>query len=349
MGIYQIDPLSDPRWPAFLDRHPDASIFHTTGWLTALQHTYAYEPVVYTTSAPGHELANGILFCRVRSWLTGRRLVSLPFADHCQPLVETGEELCVLLDALAHIGCKERWKYIELRPLSSNPTGEEPLACFRQSQDFCFHLLDLRSDLSEIFHGFHKSSVRQPIRRAIREGLTYQDGTSQTLLDQFYYLLLMTRRKHQLPPQPILWFRNLLSCLGEQIKIRLALVDDTPVASIITLSYKNTMVYKYSCSDPRFYNKGGNMALLWQAIQEAKTDTMSHLDMGRSDHRHTGLVTFKDRWGALRSTLTYYRYPSRHCDPMTSDWKMRTAQHLFARLPGRALTAAGNLLYKHMG
>ena len=53
---YTINPLVDPRWPDFLRRHPNASVFHSPGWLDALQRTYGYEPVVYTTSPPGTEL-----------------------------------------------------------------------------------------------------------------------------------------------------------------------------------------------------------------------------------------------------------------------------------------------------
>ncbi len=116
MPVYVVDPLRDPRWPDFLRRHPDATVFHAPGWLLALQQTYGYEPVVFTTSPPGGELANGWAFCRIRSWLTGRRLVSLPFSDHCQPLEDS-------TDALQEISCflgnelkRENWNYVETRP-----------------------------------------------------------------------------------------------------------------------------------------------------------------------------------------------------------------------------------------
>src|SRR5690242_12893147 len=87
-GVLAINPLVDDRWPEFIGRHPNASVFHSRGWLSALQSTYGYEPLAFTTSAPSEELKNALLFCVVRSWLTGSRLVSLPFSDHCDPLVE---------------------------------------------------------------------------------------------------------------------------------------------------------------------------------------------------------------------------------------------------------------------
>ena len=80
--IYVINPLEDARWIDFSLGHPKANVFHSVGWLTTLQKTYGYQPVAYTSSAPGAPLTNSIVFCQVRSWITGPRLVSLPFSDH---------------------------------------------------------------------------------------------------------------------------------------------------------------------------------------------------------------------------------------------------------------------------
>src|SRR6266516_2076726 len=99
MTICRIDPLSDPRWNALLETHRDASIFHTSSWLEALRRSYGYEPVVYAVTGPGGELVSGVPFCLVKSHLTGRRLVSLPFSDYCQPLVGNSDELKELLAA----------------------------------------------------------------------------------------------------------------------------------------------------------------------------------------------------------------------------------------------------------
>src|SRR5215469_16265318 len=87
--VYIIDPLQDIRWEQFLQVHHDACLFHSTAWLGALQRTYGYTPLVYTTSRPREPLRDGMVFCRVDSWLTGRRLVGLPFSDYCAPLIDS--------------------------------------------------------------------------------------------------------------------------------------------------------------------------------------------------------------------------------------------------------------------
>ncbi len=347
MQTYTLNPLEDPRYPNFIARPASSSIFHTPGWLKALQLTYGFEPAAITTSPPSQDLTNAIVFCRVKSRLTGRRLVSLPFSDHCAPLVDSLEDLQFLLEHLRRIRQDEHWKYVELRPpadvLGNAPAG----APFGRGMSFWFHQLDLRPSLAEIYAGFHKNSIQQSIRRAERDGLIYEEGRSERLLRTFYALQLQTRRRQKLPPQPDAWFKNLAACLGDTMKIRLASLGDTPVAAILTLRHKNQMVYKYGCSNNSYSQHGGTQFVLWRAIQEAKSADCVSLDMGRSESHNPGLITFKDRWGSAKAVMTYLRCP---ISPATGkqSWHSPFAGNLLARLPDRALSLLGTFFYRHI-
>jgi lipid II:glycine glycyltransferase (peptidoglycan interpeptide bridge formation enzyme) len=212
-----------------------------------------------------------------------------------------------------------------------------------------FHVLDLRPPLEELFRATHKTAIQQAIRRADREQLGYDEGRSEALLSQFYRLLLLTRRRHKLPPQPIQWFRNLVACMGERLKIRVASKDGQTVASILTLHWGDTIFYKYGCSDARFHNLGGMSFLLWKTIQEAKEAGAQKLDFGRTDSDNAGLIVFKDRWGASQSLLTYVRHSARRQPRVNDGYRTRLVRQLFARMPDEMLTAAGRLLYRHIG
>lgn len=185
MSVQKINPLRDSRWVAFLQRHPDASIFHTPGWLEALRRTYGYQPVAYTTAAPGQELTSGLVFCRIKSWLTGSRMVSIPFADHCQPLMDNGGDLRVLATALENDLGREGCQYVELRPLAGFDAPAAGLGEFAKTETFFFHKLDLRPDLDTLFRNFHKSCAQRMIRRAERKGLDYEEGGSESILAKF--------------------------------------------------------------------------------------------------------------------------------------------------------------------
>ena len=346
MTVYQIDPMKDERWDDFLSRHPAASIFHTRDWIEALRKTYGYEPVAFTTSPPGSPLTNGVLFCRIVGWFNRRRLVSLPFSDHCAPLVESPEQLACLLTTLQEKLDREKWSYIETRTADSVMNHCKD---FGKGPTFYLHKLDLRPSVDEIFQKFHPDCVRRKIRRAAREGLTYEAGRSPSLVAKFYQLLLMTRRRHGLPAQPADWFRNIVACVGNKANIQVASKDGQPIASIFTLRYKNVLVYKYGCSDRRFSSLGGTQLLLWNAIQQAKRDQVLEVDMGRSDCNNSGLVTFKDRWGAVRSKMVYRRYPVPYADNMSEATQGRIGKYIWSHAPLNVLAVAGSVLYKYVG
>src|SRR5450759_5245704 len=110
-AVYQIQPLQDLRWAELVDKHPRSSVFHTVAWLEALHRTYRYQPIVYTTSPPGSSMEDGLVLCRVTSWITGRRLISLPFSDHCDPLCgDAGDEL-VFVSAMEQTLHREKLRY----------------------------------------------------------------------------------------------------------------------------------------------------------------------------------------------------------------------------------------------
>ena len=376
MAVYIVDPLADPRWDELVLQHPRASVFHTRGWLSALHETYGYKPVVFTSSAPGESLQNGLLFCDVKSYITGRRLVSLPFSDHCDPLVNSPvEHADILAYVRGHTG-RKRFKYAEVRPFSTEAPERLAAMDLRPSETFYLHMLPLAPPLKTLFRDLHKDCIQRKVRRAEREALGYEKGRSESLLDKFYQLLLRTRRRHCLPPQPLHWFHHLIASMGDRLTIRVASKLDRPVAAMLTLSFKNTVTYKYGCSDERFHHLGGTPFLFWMTIQEAKVEGMSQLDLGRSEVDDAGLVKFKERLGASRMDLEYYRLvptnvqagsrqlaagselPGKVLRPrrvapaprMLSDSRRtQFLRRLVCHIPDAVLAAAGRLLYRHIG
>lgn len=344
--IWTIDPLQDDRWSELIAQHPNASVFHTRGWLRALQTTYGYEPVAFTTSPPSQELKNAILFCAVRSWLTGSRLVSLPFSDHCEPLVENAEHFRRLSFFAESLRTEERWKYVEIR--SANSLLDFG-GSFGRATTYYLHRLDLRPSLDELYKGFHKDCIQRKINRAERETLTYEAGRSESLIQQLYSLLRLVRSRCHVPPQPFEWFRNLIACIGDDACIRVASKAGRPVAGILTLSHGKKMVYKYGGSDTHFNSLGGMPMLFWQAIKEAKEAGAEELDLGRSDIDNPGLIVFKGRWSAERTTLTTWRAPLVVSSLRLERLKVRCAKEVFARVPDSVLTMAGRILYRHIG
>jgi hypothetical protein len=349
MDLNQIDPVGDPRWSEFLKKHPSASVFHTPGWLEALRRTYDYEPIAYTSSPPSGEICNGLVFCRINSWLTGRRLVSVPFSDHCEPLFGSPEELDLFVGRLQAEVKSQALKYLEVRPINRSFYRSGGLPGFRPASRYHLHVIDLRPDLQQIRRGFHKDSVHRRIRRAEQARLIEKTGRSEALLRDFYSLLILTRARHDLPPQPYKWFCNLIDCLGEALEIRLAYKDKTPVAAILTLRFKDVALYKYGCSDTKYKNLGAMPLLLWRAIEQAKSTGAQEFSLGRSDESNTGLVAFKNHWTKQSKSIVYWRYPGLGSLQSREDWRISMVKRVFRLMPKRVLAAIGGLIYRHIG
>ena len=343
--VYTLDPIRDPRWAEFIASHRSSSVFHTPEWLEAVRRSYGYVPVVYTTTPPSSPLTNGIVFCQIESWLTGRRMVSLPFSDHCEPLIDTPGPVEEILEALKNLVDSGKWKYVEVRPLKHPIANGDNIL----GSSYCFHMLDLSPSLEQIFRLFHKDCVQRKIRRAEREAIEYQSGISQDLLNAFYRLMVKTRRKHQLPPQPIQWFRNLVECMGDKLRIRVTFKDQKEIAGILTLQYQDVIVYKYGASDPEFQNLGGTPLLFWKTIEEAKATGISSMDLGRSDLDNDGLIVFKDRLGAASTQLKYQRWSRETAVTSGQPRSFKIAKELVAKLPDSMLKATGRLIYRHIG
>src|SRR5262249_54066528 len=161
-----------------------------------------------------------------------------PFSDHCEPLAEGQDSLESLLQAVERDCTAARGKYVEFRPRTVYAL---PLAHLEPVQAFSFHALDLTPPLESVFRRFHRDSIQRKIPRATREGLPYEEGRSEALLQNFYPLHLRTRRRQQLPPHPRASFSNIVDCLGDNVKIRLASTNNQPIASIFTLSFKDVL------------------------------------------------------------------------------------------------------------
>jgi hypothetical protein len=350
-SVFEISPLSDPRWPELVRNHPSSSVFHSLPWLRSLRETFKFEPSAITTSPSGDGLRNAILFCRAKSWLIGRRIVSLPFSDHCDVFL-TDESAYKEF----HRVIKEELKRGELAYFECRLTTPTPLTAAQpgsSNYNYWWHRLDLSPDAQNLFNSFHKSSTQRKIRKG-EARLISREGRTPELLESFCNLLMRTRRRHSTLPQPKRWFESLIRNFGKDLNVRVAFKGSVAVAAVLTLQHRDTLVYKYACSDERYHSLGGMHLLIWHAILDAKRQNLALFDFGRTDRENEGLTTFKDRWGTERSLLTYTRIAAAESSPKpfvspTSGWRKILPKIVLPVMPARALWSISDVVSKHLG
>lgn len=196
-----IDPTKYQDWDNLLLQHQDATFFHTSAWSKTLCESCNYKPKYFTALNKG-KISAAIPIIEVNSPLTGKRGVSLPFTDYCEPLLDKKIGFKNIFTQIIAYGKKKGWKYLELRGGDSFLDDKTP------STYFFGHTLKLSRNEKEIFKNFRNSTQRN-IKKAAKEEVTIQFSHSPESIKEFYRLNCMTRKEHGLPPQPLKFFKKL--------------------------------------------------------------------------------------------------------------------------------------------
>jgi len=342
-----INPTVDKRWDEFVLANSLATVYHHSAWAEVIQSTYNYDSFYVALESSVTGQIEGIFpFMLIESRLTGRRLVCLPFTAYCNPLMPPGEIENVIEFALEH---HPDIDYVEFRFCDS--VSQEPKKRFHHQQSFVTHILNLDPDLEQLFKIFHPTSVRQRIKRAEKNKLTFRYGSEEDDLKKFYELETAVRKKHGLPPQPYKFFANAWKVLKPKNLLYLPLVEykSKIIAAAIVLKFKKTFYFEYSASDQDFLNLCPNHMLIWETIKKAKEEGSSHFDFGRSPLKHHSLIEFKQRWGAEKHFLDYYYFPEAKKIISEDGLGRKAACWVNKLLPSRLLQLESKFLYPHLG
>ena len=348
-----LDPSTDERWDPFVTKHPFGWICHTRAWKEVLESCFKHirAKYLFIEDKKPEEIKAALPLCHVKSRITGNRLVSLPFATLCDPLVSSGNEFKVLLNAAIALNEKLNCKYTEIRALKTQAFVNECRISLQRN--YKHHYLTLGKKPQKLLKSFHYTSVRQRIRKAEKERLEVYKGKRETDLKEFYHLYVKTRKRLLLPPQPysfiwMLWQK--LYPLGF-LSLLLAKKEDKTIGGLILFKFKDRVSAEYSVLNEDFRRLNPNHLLFWTAIKMAHQEGYSIFDFGRTAAKHQGLMDFKGRWGTKTLDLIQVFYPvSVTCQ--LSDYERierKIVSGLCKRVPKPVFRALGNLCYRHMG
>ena len=280
----------------------------------------------------------------IKSFLTGKRAVSLPFTDECHPIAQNPYHFQSLMNNLINNGKQASWKHIEFRGENRFFSGSSAL-----THHFT-HTLALAKDERSIFSLF-KSNVKRNIKKARKEALEPVLSNAWSAVCDFYRLNCMTRKDHGLPPQPLTFFRKIYDYIIEPRHgfISLALHQTKPVAGAVFFHHDGKAIYKYGASDRKYQRLRPNNLVMWQAIKWYCRNGYNAFNFGRTEPENQGLLQFKRGWGANEQIINYYKYDIKKNCFQTKGPKIKSSYNLFKFMPTPILRITGNLLYRHVG
>jgi len=328
---------------AYLAANQLANVFHHPAWSRLLAESYAYEPLVLAASNAQDDIQGAIPLIRIRSLLNKQRLVSLPFTDHCAPLVSGHAILRQLTDYLVALLQEDNFSRIDLR--SDYPT----LPGMYRYSDYVLHRIRLAPEESQVSKRIKRKHFRQ-IKVAEQRGVWIERGCDTGFMRQFYQLHMLTRRRKGVPVQPWRFFDLLVQHITQQGLgfVLLAYKDQECIAGAVFLNWNRTLMYKYSASIEKARQLLAMDLLLWTAIQWGCKNAYDWMDMGRTDKNDEGLRHFKGRWGAEEMPLEYCTISKDAQKSTSGDWANRV-KPIIQRSPPWVCRVAGELLYRHFG
>ncbi len=251
------------RWAALTVARPEATVFHHPAWVELLKTCYGYQPTLFAILDASGQTVAALPLMQIDSWLTGRRVVSLPFSDFCPPLTIDDASLGDLVEELQSWRRQNKVPDIQIRWPLPGVDGVYPAEAFTR------HITCLDPDSEQVFRSFSKTQVQQRIRKAEREGVSIEMSDKWEDLLLFYGLHLETRRRLGTPIQPQRFFRLLWGQLISQGLgfVLLAYKDSQLLAGAVILHFNKTLTYKYNASDPAYWKLRPNNLLLWHAIR----------------------------------------------------------------------------------
>jgi hypothetical protein len=343
MNLEIINPLDYQGWDDELLESGDFSFFHTAAWANVLVKSYGYRPVYFYVRSR-EKLSFLMPIMAISSLLTGKRGVSLPYSDFCDPFYL--EEI-LLKDGLEEIishGRKARWDHLEMR-FSKTNTPASNLHSF-----YLTHDLNLKAPESDLFLCLEGSN-RRNVKKAIRKGLHVEFSQTPDALGEFYRLNCQTRKRHGLPPQPVVFFRNVIKYVISQGfgMIASAVLSGKVIAAAVFFHFGDKALFKYGASNAAYLSYRPNNLLLWEAIKRYRDAGFSSLNLGRTNVDNFGLLRFKRSWRCIESPLKYIRYDYAKTAYIPSPVRWERSNRLISAAPIWVSRLIGRLLYKHMG
>jgi CelD/BcsL family acetyltransferase involved in cellulose biosynthesis len=339
-----INPSEQKDWNESLLSLPGSSFFHTSSWAAVLQKSYNYKPIYFTIR--GQAGMQALLpVMEVNSSLTGKRGVSLPFTDYCEPVAADAAEFQEMFAAAVASGKKQNWRYLELRG------GERFFPTAEPSECHYGHTLDLAAGPQQLFASL-RDSHRRNIKKAEKEKIDVAISASPDALDAFQRLNAVTRRDHGLPPQPRRFFQCVYDHILSQGRgfIVLASCRGTAIAANVYFHFGNRILYKYGASDKAFQHLRASNLVMWEAIKWGCEHGYGALCFGRTEPDNVGLRQFKAGWGTQEYLIKYYRYDLRRDVFVKTPTVVKPSyQKIFSKLPIPVLNMLGDILYRHMG
>jgi len=283
-------------WDQYVEQHKGHSPYHLFAWLAAIEAAYSHD-VYYLVAKQDVNIVGILPLVSIRIPFKGGALCSLPFCDVGGCLADNQEEQIELEKKETELKGQLTSKSIEYRE-RAEISDETQLEGRKVSM-----LLPLPETSDELFSGF-KSKLRSQIRKADKNGLTYELGTNQQFIDEFYAVFSENMLRLGSPVHSKKWIETICEHYKEQCIIAVVKLDGVPVGAGIVLFSDDKACIPWASTRAEYNRLSPNMMLYWALLKLVTDKGCKEFDFGRSTFNE-GTFRFKQQWGAKPTLLEW--------------------------------------------
>lgn len=350
-----IDPIQDTRWDQFVAGHPYGWIVHTSGWKKVLENAFPHMRGHYLAliDKDSNVIKAGLPLYEIDSWLIGSRLVSIPFATLCDPLISNEAQGDVLITKAAELLNRFKCAHIEIRTHTNNSFFSNK--SFGVNEEYKHHYLDLSKGEEALWNNTSYKSIRYLINKAVKHNLQVKYARNDQDLSAFYKLYTATRKRLGLPAQPYAFFKGIFDQFkdSENARILLACLDNRIIYGHLHLNFNGRTSVEAMGEDNAFRNIGANQFLYWQGIRKACAEGYRIFDFGRTSMHNPTLMNFKKRWGTIETNLNTYFFVQGQKQIIRSNGEKSLPYKLIRNIckqsPALIYPSLSRFCYRHLG
>ena len=326
-------------WDAFVTRADGSSFCHLAGWRDILTDVLGVECLYRVAVDPDGELQGVLPLVRVRSWIFGHYLVSLPFLNDGGPLGSPDARRQLVEEAVAEAR-RSRADLLELRTRDAGgldlPVSSRKITV----------LLALPPTPDDLFKSF-SSKLRSQIRRPMKEGLTTRFGLDQ--VEPFYEVFARTMRDLGTPVLPRVFFERVAAAFPDLAQFGVVYRGDQPLAAGCGFFWREEFEMTWAGALRESRPVAANMLLYWAFMEQTIARSARVFNFGRCTPGG-GTHLFKQQWGGADVALPWCQYAPAavKATPSPDDPAFSWGPRLWRRLPLSIANRLGPRLVRYL-
>ncbi len=284
-------------WNEYVKQHSEASPYHLYAWRQSIEQAYRHKGI-YLIAEENEHIVGVLPSILMSPPLFSNKLCCLPFCDMGKPLCNSLSIKQNLIQHALKLSQQHQCKAIELREEDTETLSHSPKPGNKVRMK-----LALPTDSEALWSSF-KSKLRSQVRKAEKNGLTYEIGHSIEQLQAFYQVYAFNMKRLGSPAHAYHWFEAILEHYQNHCMIVLVKMSSQTIGAglVLTVGKKASIPWASTLSN---YNKyAPNMLLYWATLKQVTDTGIQEFDFGRSTLGE-GTYKFKEQWGAQPYLLNW--------------------------------------------